>query len=615
MTTERQRLDVDIACAGFGPAMGGFLTTLNSKLLKEDGSPTLESRVMPGMPLQIICYERADDTSVGVSGVVTQGKFIQNTLSKEELLQIPMAAEVKKEQVLYLLDPHGASRRCVCLKIGDFFLKNFGKILPWYKDYSFELPWIPPFLKKDGYVFSIGQFNQWVASKVMESGMVQIWPSTPVEKAILKDGAVVGVQLSDQGVDLNGNPTESYMPGMEVHAALTVVGDGPVGAVGRQLDELFGMPPGHEQNDWAVGMKMVVDLPSDTPLKSGMVLHTFGYPEPEIFGFMYVHPDNIASFGIFIPTWMDTPVRTAYRYLQYWMKHPALWKYLKGGKLRSWGAKTLQESGRRGEPYLVGNGYARIGEGSGSTNVLTGSGVDEAWETGVMLAESVFELFKDGKDFTKENLEKTYLARRRNSLLDKESQIAEKSRDGFHRGFISGLLGMGICGMTKGLFHIPGTHKKPWERLPSVEEYFRGRLSAKEVEEIRQNCAQKGVYSNDVLMEKCGWPPIEYDGQLLISHQDALLMGGKVQAMPGFANHVVFSDKKLCKSCDSKICIEICSGQAIYPGEDGLPAFDREKCVHCGACFWNCAKPDKMNSNLTNLKFKAGAGGLHSAEN
>ena len=211
MTTERQRLDVDIACAGFGPAMGGFLTTLNSKLLKEDGSPTLESRVMPGIPLQIICYERADDTSVGVSGVVTQGKFIQNTLSKEELLQIPMAAEVKKEQVLYLLDPHGASRRCVCLKIGDFFLKNFGKILPWYKDYSFELPWIPPFLKKDGYVFSIGQFNQWVASKVMESGMVQIWPSTPVEKAILKDGAVVGVQLSDQGVDLNGNPTESYI--------------------------------------------------------------------------------------------------------------------------------------------------------------------------------------------------------------------------------------------------------------------------------------------------------------------------------------------------------------------------------------------------------------------
>ena len=30
------------------------------------------------------------------------------------------------------------------------------------------------------------------------------------------------------------------MPGMDVHAALTVVGDGPVGAVGRQLDAALG---------------------------------------------------------------------------------------------------------------------------------------------------------------------------------------------------------------------------------------------------------------------------------------------------------------------------------------------------------------------------------------
>ena len=35
-----------------------------------------------------------------------------------------------------------------------------------------------------------------------------------------------------------------------------------------------------------------------------------------------------------------------------------------------------------------------IGECSGSTNVLTGSGVDEAWTTGVQLAESVVGLLK-----------------------------------------------------------------------------------------------------------------------------------------------------------------------------------------------------------------------------
>jgi electron-transferring-flavoprotein dehydrogenase len=101
------------------------------------------------------------------------------------------------------------------------------------------------------------------------------------------------------------------MPGMDIHAALTVVGDGPVGAVGRQLDEKFGLPDGHHQREWAVGMKMVIDLPEGSALEPGTVFHTFGYPEPEIFGFLYVHPDRVATVGIFVPSWFRSPMRTS----------------------------------------------------------------------------------------------------------------------------------------------------------------------------------------------------------------------------------------------------------------------------------------------------------------
>jgi electron-transferring-flavoprotein dehydrogenase len=48
-------------------------------------------------------------------------------------------------------------------------------------------------------------------------------------------------------------------------------------------------------------------------------------------------------------------------------------------------------------------------------------------------------------------------------------------------------------------------------------------------------------------------------------------------------------------------------------GADGLPAFEREKCIHCGACLWNCSH--SPNGEHTNIDFRAGAGGLHSAEN
>jgi electron-transferring-flavoprotein dehydrogenase len=613
---ERPRMDVDIVCVGFGPATAGFLTTLSKQLVHADGTPAVESATMPGMPPQVLCYERADDIGFGVSGVVTKARALRASFPEIEKAGIPMAAPVGEEKVLYLLDPGGASRRSTALKMADAMIGVFKWALP-VEDHALNLPWTPAFLHKHGgMVLSMGQFMQWVGAQVQSTGTVQIWPGTPVSQALIEENKVVGVRLLDQGVDKKSQPGDGFTPGMDIHAALTVVGDGPVGAVGQQIDAYFGMPEGHHTRDWAVGMKFVVDLPEDTPLKAGTVLHTFGYPEPEIFGFFYVHPDRVASLGIFVPSWFDSPMRTAYRYLQHWMLHPYLWRYLKGGKLRSWGAKTLNESGRRGQPHLVGEGYARIGEGSGSTNVLTGSGVDEAWATGTQLAEAVLELLKTRQPFTKLNLDATYSKRRLQSWVQREGAIAEKSRDGFQKGVVRGMLGMALAGLTNGRLSLDGEPVPPWKRIPSLEEYYRGRVSSEEIQQLRKECAIKGVSLHDALMTRCGWPAIPYDGQLLVSHQDALLMGGKVQAPPGYADHVVFLYPELCEKCGTKICIELCSGQAITPGErGGVPAFDREKCVHCGACLWNCAQPVPGNPEKMNIVFRAGTGGLHSAEN
>jgi len=572
-------MDVDIVCAGFGPAAGGFLTTVTRGLPLEDGS----------IP-QILCYERADDIGFGVSGVVTKGRGIRASFPDFDPAAIPMAVPVRSEKLLYLLDPIGASRRSAALRTADSLLRSAG--VPEHD--AFELPHIPAFLEKHGgFILSLGQFNQWVGQQVMMTGAAQIWPGMPVAAPLIDGDRVKGVQLLDH----------ELQPGMEIHAALTVVADGPVGPVGRQLDEHFGLPEGHEKHEWAVGMKMVIDLPKNCILEPGTVLHTFGFPEPEIFGFFYVHPDNVASIGIFVPSWFDNPVRTSYRYLQHYLMHPYLRRYIQGGRLRSWGAKTLNESGRRGEPHLVGNGYARIGEGSGSTNVLTGSGVDEAWTTGVLLGKAVLELLHDGKPFTKENLEAAYVHRRRASWLEDESRTAEKSRDGFHRGVVSGLIGMALAGFSHGRLHIPGA---PHEHMPALADFFSEHIPPEQIEAIRAEAAATGKPLHDALMDAWGWPQIPYDGQLLVTQQDALLVGGKVQAAPGYADHVTFKDEALCAKCGGQTCIAICSGQALTHGET-KPAFDREKCIHCGACMWNCEHG--------NVEFRAGAGGLHSAEN
>ena len=111
MEFERQTLEADIVCAGFGPAAGGFLTRLSRA--------GVESPSMPGMPLQVICYERADDIGFGVSGVVTRARGIRATFPELDPASIPMATAVRQEKVVYLLDPVGASRRSRTLRAID----------------------------------------------------------------------------------------------------------------------------------------------------------------------------------------------------------------------------------------------------------------------------------------------------------------------------------------------------------------------------------------------------------------------------------------------------------------------------------------------------------------
>ena len=85
--------------------------------------------------------------------------------------------------MLYLLDPTGASRRSRSLKAVDKLVHTFKWILR-YEEQAVGLPYIPDFLKKKGgLVFSIGQFNQWVSSQLMATGLVQVFICTLLRKS------------------------------------------------------------------------------------------------------------------------------------------------------------------------------------------------------------------------------------------------------------------------------------------------------------------------------------------------------------------------------------------------------------------------------------------------
>jgi electron-transferring-flavoprotein dehydrogenase len=170
---ERQEMAVDFACVGFGPAMGGFLTTLTAEMMANPGEAAMESKAAPGMPLQVLCYERADDIAAGVSGVVTRGRAIRTSFPEIATAEIPMLTPVKQEKVLYLLDPIGASRRSVTLRAGDAAIRALRSVLPVSHD-VLELPYTPEFLQKhDGRAIDAKRDGAGVAGNSREHGAVR----------------------------------------------------------------------------------------------------------------------------------------------------------------------------------------------------------------------------------------------------------------------------------------------------------------------------------------------------------------------------------------------------------------------------------------------------------
>lgn len=173
----------------------------------------------------------------------------------------------------------------------------------------------------------------------------------------------------------------------------------------------------------------------------------------------------------------------------------------------------------------------------------------------------------------------------------------------------------GLADLTMARFSLGSEPLPPCKRITNLEDYCARQMSREELAKLRDECKAKNISLHDVLLDKVGWPAISSEGLLLVSHQDALLMGGKVQAPSGYADHVVFRYLELCHKRGGKICIEMCSGRAITLGESGVPNFDHEKCIHCGACFWNCAQPFPCDSEHSNGAFRAGHGGRYSTWN
>ena len=305
-------------------------------------------------------------------------------------------------------------------------------------------------------------------------------------------------------------------------------------------------------------------------------------------------------------------MRTAYRYLQHFVTHPYLWRYLKGGRLRSWGAKRLQESGRRGEPILAATDSRASAKAPAAPTSSPARASTKRGPPARNSPKRVIELVKPDKPFTRENLAPYDLAARRASWVEQEGRVAEKARDGFHRGVVTGLIGMALAGMTGGKRWLGG---EP-ELLPD-----RRRVLPRP----HPRCRAPGHPSTSVAARGIA-APRRLDGPLRLARDRlrrrvAGVAPGRAPARrqsPGAAGIRRPRALRLPRFLRA-LRREDVHRNVFRPGAHsrpaGVPQFDRDKCVHCGACVWNCTVTLEDDPTRGNIEFKAGAGGLHSGEN
>ncbi len=256
---------------------------------------------------------------------------------------------------------------------------------------SFRLPTPPPMKNHGNYIISLGAFCRWLGTKAEELG-VEIYPGFAASEILIDaDNKVYGVATGDMGLDVDGTPTDTYEPGVELHAKFTLFGEGCRGSLAKILMETYNLEENSDPQTYAVGIKELWEVSSDQH-KPGQITHTIGWPlDKNTYGgsFIYHLEDNQVAIGFVVGLDYQNPFLSPFDEFQQFKTHPLVRPILKDGKRISYGARALVEGGYQSLPKLTFPGGALIGDSAGFLNVPKIKGTHTAMKSGMLAAESV----------------------------------------------------------------------------------------------------------------------------------------------------------------------------------------------------------------------------------
>lgn len=409
---EKEIMEVDVLFVGAGIAcLSGALHLANlirshNQLVEQGGEGQKLEDIMIAM-LEKGPYVGSHSISGAVLDPVALRELVPDFMEKGA----PLEAEVNKEQVCFMTEKT-----------------------------RIPSPITPPPLNNHGnYVVSLSRLTEWLGQKVEESG-IDIFPGFAGTEVLYDGNRVIGVRTGDKGIGADGNKKSNFEPGIDLHAKVTVFGEGSRGSLTKSLAERFDLQEGRNPQSYVVGVKEVWEVPEGR-IEPGEIVHTMGFPHKSDTyggGFIYGMKNNTVSVGLLTGLDYKDPFLDPHRQFQKFKLHPYVSDLLKGGKLTQYGAKTAPVGGYFSIPQLVFNGGLLVGDSASLFISQKIKGLHVAMKSGMLAAEAVFESLKKN-DFSGSQLER-YATSLFDSYVGKELYKVRNFHQAFQKGLWSGLV-------------------------------------------------------------------------------------------------------------------------------------------------------------------------------
>ncbi|WP_081763777.1 MULTISPECIES: electron transfer flavoprotein-ubiquinone oxidoreductase [Nitrincola] len=263
-----------------------------------------------------------------------------------------------------------------------------------------------PMHNEGNYIVSLANVTRWLAEQAEALG-VEVFPGFPASEILYhENGSVKGIATGDMGVGSNGEPKDSYTPGMELHAKYTLFTEGVRGHLGKQLLAKFKLDEGKDPQHYAIGIKELWDI-DPAKSKPGLVVHGSGWPLSDGASggfFLYHDENNQVEVGLIVDLNYSNPWLSPFDEFQRMKHHPVLKQYLEGGKRVSYGARAITKGGFNCLPKMTLPGAFVLGCNAGTLNFSKIKGIHTGMKSGMLAAETIAKaLFagdEGGQDLT-----------------------------------------------------------------------------------------------------------------------------------------------------------------------------------------------------------------------